>query len=61
MTYIHVFLFISIVLNVVLILMFKISSDELERYRNKYREKRCNDLERFFNNHFPGSDINDFK
>ena len=39
----------------------KISSDELEKYRNKYREKRCNDLERFFSDHFPGSDIDDFK
>jgi len=41
--------------------MFKMSSDELEKYRDKYREKRCNDLERFFNDHFPGADINDFK
>ena len=41
--------------------MFKLSSDELEKYRNKYREKRCDELERFFNDHFPGADINDFK
>lgn len=61
MTYIHIFLFISILLNGILIWMFKLSSDELEKYRNKYREKRCNDLERFFNDHFPGADINDFK
>ena len=61
MTYIHIFLFISILLNGILIWMFKLSSDELEKYRDKYREKRCNDLERFFNDHFPGADINDFK
>lgn len=61
MTYIHIFLFISILLNGILIWMFKMSSDELEKYRDKYREKRCNDLERFFNDHFPGADINDFK
>ena len=61
MTYIHIFLFISILLNGILIWMFKISSDELEKYRNKYREKRCDELERFFNDHFPGADINEFK
>lgn len=61
MTYIHIFLFISILLNGILVWMFKLSSDELEKYRDKYREKRCNDLERFFNDHFPGADINDFK
>lgn len=61
MTYIHIFLFISILLNGILIWMFKLSSDELEKYRNKYREKRCNELERFFSDHFPGADINDFK
>lgn len=61
MTYIHIFLFISILLNGILIWMFKMSSDELEKYRDKYREKRCNDLERFFNDHFPEADINGFK